>query len=142
VRSAHAVLTHVGGAVSSVVGTWAPTGTPFRTTFEIAGDQGLLRHDSTQHPPVVVWGGATPDGPAAGTGLLPSVLGETPFHTELAEFLAAFRGGPPPRVSAVDGVAAVVIAEAAIESIRTGRTVTLAEPPSRAGAVPQAGAEA
>ncbi|MGI8457876.1 MAG: Gfo/Idh/MocA family protein [Propionibacteriaceae bacterium] len=126
VRSATVVLTHVGGAISSVVGTWAPDGTPFRTTFEIAGDAGLLRHDSTQHQPVVVLGGAHPNGTSpAVTGLLPRVVGESPFGTELAEFLAAFRGGPPPRVAASDGVAAIVIAEAALESIRTGRTVSL-----------------
>ena len=37
-----------------------------------------------------------------------------------SEFARAFAGGPEPRVSAADGIRAVMLAEAAAESIRTG----------------------
>lgn len=124
VRSAHVLLTHVGGAISAVTGTWAPPGTPFRTTFEVAGTSGLLRQDSREHDEVVVTGG---EHDAGGRGLLPALGATSPFLTELAEFLAAFTGGPPPRVTARDGLAAVVIAEAALESVRTGAPVALAQ---------------
>lgn len=125
VISAQVVLTHVDGAISYVGGTWARPGTTFRTTFEIAGTGGLLTHDSTQYKPVVIDGGARTE---QGTGLLPAVHGVSPFVTEIGEFARAFTGGAAPRVAAEDGYAAILIAEAAIESLRTGQPVEVAHP--------------
>nr|WP_231747774.1 Gfo/Idh/MocA family oxidoreductase [Auraticoccus cholistanensis] len=120
VVSAHVVLTHRSGALSHVMGSWAPAGTPFHTSFEVAGPDGLLRHDSAEHPPLRVSGGGSGDG----TGLLPATsFVESPYLTQIREIAAAFAGGPPPRVSAEDGVAAVQLAAAANESLRTGRPV-------------------
>lgn len=128
VRSAQVILTHVGGALSYVTGTWARPGTTFRTAYEIAGTGGLLRHDSGEHQPLVVDGGtgsAAPDGNAGG-GLLPAMpFAESPFLTEIREMCTAFQNGPPPRVSADDGLQAIRIAEAAQESLTTGRAVSL-----------------
>ncbi|MBO0811284.1 MAG: Gfo/Idh/MocA family oxidoreductase [Microlunatus sp.] len=117
VVNAQVVLTHESGAISYVGGFWARPGTTFRTTFEIAGTKGILRHDSTQYRPVVIDGGIA-DG--EGTGLLPAMHGVSPFATEIGEFARAFAGGPTPRVGAEDGYAAIVIAEAAIASLETG----------------------
>jgi predicted dehydrogenase len=125
VRSVQVVLSHVGGALSYVHGTWARPGTSFRTTFDIAGTAGVLRHDSAQHPPLSTDLGAQPP-PGEGSdgrGLLPAMPYESPFATELGEFLQALRGGPPPRVTARDGLAAIRIAEAAQASLETGRAV-------------------
>lgn len=121
VTNAHVILTHAGGAISYVGGTWARSGTTFRTTFEIAGTGGILRHDSTQYRPVVIDGGLTDN---AGTGLLPATHGVSPFAVEISEYARAFAGGAAPRVTAEDGYAAVVIAEAAIASLQTGQPVT------------------
>ena len=125
VRSVQVVLTHVGGALSYVHGTWARPGTRFRTTFDIAGTGGVLQHDSAQHPPLSTDLGAQPPAGqgADGRGLLPAMPYESPFATELGEFLQALRGGPPPRVTARDGLAAIRIAEAAQASLETGRAV-------------------
>ncbi|MET1004301.1 MAG: Gfo/Idh/MocA family oxidoreductase [Propionibacteriaceae bacterium] len=121
IRTAQVVLTHTSGAISYVTGTWARAGTTFRTTFEIAGTGGLLRHDSREHPPLVVDGGTPSE---EGTGLLPATpFVESPFLTEIREIYTAFRGGPPPRVSADDGLQAIRIAEAALESVSTGQAV-------------------
>ncbi|WP_231955016.1 Gfo/Idh/MocA family protein [Occultella aeris] len=125
VVSAHVVLQHVNGAISHAAGTWAQPGTAFRTTFEIAGSDGILRHDSGEHKPLVIDGGIRHEC-AAGTGLLPDVTGISPFELELGEIARAFMGGDPPRVSAEDGLAAILIAEAAITSVRTGQPVTVA----------------
>ncbi|WP_168207446.1 ROK family protein [Microlunatus elymi] len=125
VINAQVILTHDSGAISYVGGTWARPGTTFRTTFEIAGTAGILRHDSTQYRPVVVdLGQAKAD--EEGTGLLPAVHGVSPFATEIAEIAAAFTGGPSPRVTAEDGYAAILIAEAAIASLQTGEPVDVA----------------
>ncbi|MBA8795886.1 myo-inositol 2-dehydrogenase/D-chiro-inositol 1-dehydrogenase [Friedmanniella endophytica] len=129
VDTAQLVLTHVDGTVSYVTGTWARPGTVFRTTFEIAGPDGLLRHDSTAHPAITVDTGAADAsaGDGEGTGLLPAMPGESPFLTEIREIAAAFAGGPPPRVSAADGLRAVAVAEAGVRSIAEGRAVAVAE---------------
>ncbi len=123
VRSCQVVVTHTSGAISYVTGTWAPPGTTFRTTFEVAGTNGLLQHDSRDHQPLVVNVGSVDE---SGTGLLPATpFVESPYLTEIREVYAAFRGGPPPRVTAEDGYEAVRIAEAAAESLSTGRAVQL-----------------
>ena len=131
--AAQVVLTHLSGAISYVTGIWARPGTAFRTTFEIAGTNGLLRHDSTEHQAVVVdrgesdGSGGDPVGSGGpGTGLLPPVSGlESPYLTEIREFAVAFGGGPAPRVSARDGLHAVVLAEAANRSIAEGRAIDI-----------------
>lgn len=129
------VLTHASGAISYVTGIWARPGTMFRTAFEIAGPDGLLRHDSSEHPPLTIDFGTPEEADVAvpvagGTGLLPALTGEeSPFLTELREVAVAFRGGPVPRVSAIDGLRAVVLAEAANRSIAEGRAIEI-EPES------------
>lgn len=138
VRSVQVVLRHVAGALSYVHGTWARPGSTFRTTFDVAGTGGVLTHDSAQHPPLSTDLGARPPaGAADGQGLLPAMPYESPFRTELGEFLVALRGGPPPRVTARDGLAAIRIAEAAQRSLRTGR----AEPVATDGVEPDADAD-
>ena len=67
VRSVQVVLTHVGGALSFVHGTWARPGTRFRTTFDIAGTGGVLQHDSAEHPALSTDLGALP-APGEGPG--------------------------------------------------------------------------
>jgi predicted dehydrogenase len=120
VRSAQIVLTHVGGALSLVHGTWARPGTTFRTSFDVTGTGGVLTHDSADHPALRTDLG---DQPVAegGRGLLPAMPYESPFRAELREFLRGLQGGPPPRVTARDGLAAIRIAEAAQRSLSSGR---------------------
>jgi len=95
-----AVLTHEGGAVSEVTAAWGPSGTPFRTEFEIVGTDGRLDHDST----------ADRAGPAG-----------DPLAAMLQEFRDAIRGGPPPRVTVDDAVAALRIALTAAEVCEPAR---------------------
>lgn len=124
VVSAQVVLQHSGGAITYAGGTWAQPGTRFRTTFEIAGTGGLLRHDSSEHQQITIDGGAAHQG-VSGSGLLPAVVGTSPFELELREIARAFLGGAPPRVRAEDGLVAIVIAEAAVTSLQTGQPVHL-----------------
>lgn len=126
VTTAQVILTHDSGAISYVNGTWAPPGTTFRTSFEIAGTDGVLRHDSAENPAVRI-DAAGPE--ESGTGLLPAAHGRSPFTAEIAEFAAAFADGScPPRVTAEDGHRAILIAEAANESVQLGRPVPVARP--------------
>jgi myo-inositol 2-dehydrogenase/D-chiro-inositol 1-dehydrogenase len=120
VTTAHVVLTHVGGAISHVRGVWGPPGTTFATTFSVAGDEGVLTWDSADAAALRLDVGRR----TTGGEVRPSTaLMESPYLTELREFSEAFAGGPPPRVSAVDGVIAVDLALAALESIESGQPV-------------------
>ena len=112
-----AVLTHAGGAISHVHGAWVPEMGFLATGFELSGDRGVLCSPA---------GGALTAGPGGPAGRGQFATGQaSPFTAELAEFLAAIEHGSEPRVGAADGVAAVAIAEAAIESARTGAAVCL-----------------
>lgn len=120
--AAQVVLTHTSGGVTSIGGIWSARPVGFRTRFEVAGTGGVLRHDSAINPTTWTNGGAD----AGADGYAPqAALGESPYLTELREFLTAFRGGPQPRVSAADGLEAVRLAEAARRSLALGEAVTL-----------------
>ena len=111
------VLTHAGGAISHVHGAWVPEMGGLATDFELSGDRGVLYSPA---------GPAVTAGPGGRSSRGQFPIGRaSPFAAELAEFLAAIENGSGPRVSAADGVAAVAIAEAAIESARTGAAVSL-----------------
>ena len=120
-----AVLRHTSGAITHVAGGWVYPWPVFRTGFEIAGDGGLIQYESTDAAPVTPYlvGDRTAD--EASTGLPDSPVAENPWALELADFVASIQGGGPARVSAQDGLEAVRIATAAIESSRTGRPVRL-----------------
>jgi myo-inositol 2-dehydrogenase/D-chiro-inositol 1-dehydrogenase len=99
-----AILTHESGAVSDVRGAW---GTYFQSVFDIDGTDGTLGWDAATAP--------AGDGPE-----------DAPYRSQLADFAAAIRLGSAARVTAADGLAALRIALAAVESHRTGRSVELA----------------
>lgn len=132
VISVHAQLTHTSGAISFVSGTWAAQGSAFETSFEVAGSDGLLQHDSRNNPALRLNTGA--EDPVG--GLLPETsFTESPYQSELREFLAAFASGSIPRVSAEDGVAAIAIASAVNESLASGEAVPVPTSPSPERAV-------
>ncbi|WP_264372462.1 Gfo/Idh/MocA family protein [Georgenia subflava] len=121
IAMAHAVLTHAGGAISHVRGVWGAPSTTFSTSFHVAGDGGVLTYDSRDARALTL-----DVGTGSGGGRLPDIsLGESPYLTQLREFAGAIAGGPVPRVSAADGVAAVELALAALTSIETGDSVRL-----------------
>jgi len=120
VATAHAVLTHASGAVSHVRGVWGPPTTTFATSFHVAGEDGVLEWRSTDPGALRL---DLAEAPGGGERRPATDLFESPYLTELREFAAAFAGGPEPRVSAADGVVAVDLALAAIESIATGEPV-------------------
>jgi predicted dehydrogenase len=117
-------LNHRSGALSHVSGAWAYPPPTFRTHLEIAGDGGLIEFDSADTAPILNLIRKT-DKDAPDVALPSSPVTESPYTTQIKEFYAALLGEKTARVSAVDGLAAVQIAEAAIQSAATGRPVTL-----------------
>jgi predicted dehydrogenase len=119
-----AILKHRNGALSHVAGAWAYPPPTFRTSFEISGDAGMMQFDSDAASPIKSLlkklEGDTPD-----VGLPSSPVSESPYTTQIKEFKATLLQNKPVRVSAEDGLAALQIAIAAMESARTGKAVTL-----------------
>ena len=123
-----AILTHKSGAISHVEGSWAYPPPTFRTAFEIACERGLLAHDSAATAPITVY--AHKQGESGGDVPLPaSPLAESPYTTEIKAFFNAIAHDAPVPVSAADGLAAVQIALAAIESAQRGVPIDLAPLP-------------
>lgn len=120
-----AVLTHRSGALSHVAGAWAYPPPTFRTHIEIAGSEGLIEFDSDGSAPILDLIRKEARADAPDVGLPASPVSESPYTTEIKEFYAAILEDRPVRVSLEDGMAAVQIALAAVESARTGRAVKL-----------------
>jgi predicted dehydrogenase len=118
--SAQVVLTHDSGALSYITGVWGAPGTTFATCFSIAGSGGVLTHDSRSDGSLRVDLGLST---AAGGARPDTSLVESPYLSELREFVTAIRGGVPSRVTLLDGARAVEIAAAANESIATGQSI-------------------
>ncbi len=120
-----AILTHRNGAISHVTGSWAYPPPEFHTSLELAGSQGLIEFNSDTTSPISLHlrreeGGDAPDVPLPG-----SPLSESPYTTQIQEFYNALAHDTHVRVSAEDGLAALQIALAAIESARAGAAVAL-----------------
>jgi predicted dehydrogenase len=119
-----AILKHTGGALSHIAGAWAYPPPTFRTHLEIAGEDGLIEFDSDDSAPIRNLIGKT-TGDSPDVGLPSSPVSESPYTTQIKEFYQALSAGSPARVGAEDGLAAVQIAEAAIQSALTGQPVQL-----------------
>jgi len=117
--SAHVTLTHESGAISHIQGVWGPPAMEFRTSFDIAGDAGALRFDSAADTSVVK--NLAIDQTAS--YLPPAGAEESPYLTEIREFAEAFAGRAESRVTLEDGIIAVALAEAALDSVRSGKSV-------------------
>jgi predicted dehydrogenase len=110
--------------VSHLEATWADPG-GFRTWFEIAGDGGLLTHDSRQASALTKAvrseGGSAPDT----VFFSPLTPDEDPYYQQISAFAAAIRGESPVAVPPEDARRAITVAAAARESVRTGAAVTI-----------------
>lgn len=120
------MLKHTSGAISNVEGGWAYAPGMFRTAFEIAGDAGLIEHPADSATPIGIYM-KHKDIVAADVLVPSSPLAEDPYFTQIKHFYEVITSGVEPRVTAEDGLAAVQIGLAAIESIQSGRQVQITE---------------
>lgn len=116
-----AVLRFKSGVIAHCEGTWAHTD-GFRVNLEVSGDKGVLEWTSQFPFPVKVRKDAAESGPAVAVPESPSE--ESPYLKELRDLVKAITSGAAIRVSAEDGVAAVAVSEACLESARTGQPVS------------------
>jgi predicted dehydrogenase len=120
-----AVLKHKSGTLSHIAGAWAYPPSTFRTHIEIAGDAGLIELDSDVTAPIHTLLAKESGSDAPDVGLPSNPLDESPYTTQIKEFHQTLVEGSKPRVSAEDGLAAVQIAQAAIQSASSETTVFL-----------------
>lgn len=118
------ILTHTSGAISNIEGSWAYPPPVFWTGVEVVGTDGLLQYDSRQAAIVTHLHQSTDDHkPEATLPALP--LAESPYITQIKAFYAALTTNTPLPVSAEDGLVAVQIARAALESAHTGQAIAI-----------------
>jgi UDP-N-acetylglucosamine 3-dehydrogenase len=115
------------GAIGHLEGSWAFPPGNFRTRLEIAGDGGLLEVDSLHRPPIQVTLKQEGAGLAAGVPVPESPMhpGDDPYFCEIAHFVECLESGAEFLVAPQDGLEALRIALAAIESLRSGWPVDL-----------------
>lgn len=112
------------GVIAHIEGIFAyPPGSPFRTSYEIAGDEGMLLFDNQSAIPLRVF--AKPAEGAVGVAVPESPLAENPYFLEIEHFLTCVEEGREPEVKAEDGFQAIRIALSAIESVKLGKPVYL-----------------
>ncbi|HSI73075.1 MAG TPA: Gfo/Idh/MocA family oxidoreductase [Fimbriimonas sp.] len=114
-------LTFENGCVAHVEGTWMDPG-GFRTTFEVAGSEGLIEFDSRTTPPLRVCKQGSSFNDASHAAEL------DPYYLELKGFLDAVSSGAKPPVTGEDALRALAISLAAIESSKTDRLVQPIQP--------------
>jgi len=122
-------LRHESGVIAHVEGTWADPG-GFATTFDIAGDNGLLTHDSRRAAPLVKSLRASGGGGArrgASLPLSPLAPRDEPYFRQISAFAQSILDDVPAAVTPEDARAAVAVAEAARRSLETGRAETVTE---------------
>jgi predicted dehydrogenase len=119
------ILSHRSGALSHIAGAWAYPPPTFRTHLEIAGDRGLIEFDSDGTSPIQNLILKTGGSDAPDVALPSSPVSESPYTTQIKEFYSALAEGKTARVNAADGMVAVQIAEAAIQSAHAGQPVKL-----------------
>jgi predicted dehydrogenase len=117
-----AVLRFTNGVIAHIDASWAHA--RFRTAIEIAGEAGIIRHDSDQSSALRIE--RTDDDERSRGVLIPSSpQAEGPYEAELRHFVESLRSGEQFLVEAEDGLTALSLALAVLESIRTGRPVHL-----------------
>ena len=119
---AMAILTHANGVITHLECSWAMPKPIFRTSIEIGGSEGLIIYDSESASPINIALHRNVEDDHS-VGLPDMLMTESPYTTQIKEFYDAIINDTPTRVSAEDGLAAVQIARAAIESAKTGQAV-------------------
>lgn len=117
---AQAVVRFASGVIAHVEASWAHAA--FRTTIEVAGERGILRHDSDLTNPLRMdMKAIDASGPRVSFRKADSA---EPWRTQLAHFVDRLEDGAPFLVSGHDGARAVDMALAALDSIASGQPVT------------------
>lgn len=109
------------GIIAHLEGSW--THNEFYTTFDIAGSKGVIEFDSRNEKPLVSF--INQD--VSKSSKPKSLMNNSPYFHELAHFVQCVESGQDPIVTPNDALQAVLLSNAIIESIKTGKTIHFAE---------------
>lgn len=121
----HALVTlrFASGLIAHVEGTWAqPKGTPFSSSYEIAGTKGLYEYSKDRSVAVLL---RTAQGDNQAQFYPESPLALEPYTAQLKAFFDAVAADEEVPVSAEDAVRALEVALAAYRSAQSGEVVWL-----------------
>ncbi len=118
-----AILKHAGGAITHIESSWSSPAPEFRTSFEIAGEHGILGFSSGETTPLTLR--LHEERNDSSTGLGDMSLAANPFELELQNFLEVVDGTAHPAITPRDALAAVQLAAAVRQSARTGQPVRI-----------------
>ena len=117
-------LRFASGAMALIEGAWANPPGVFRTSFDLAGSEGLIEWSSDDTATVRTF--LQPSASqAAAVGLPLAPLPEDPYTTQIKHVYRALMTGEPFAVTPQDSLEALRIALAARESLRAGQVVKL-----------------
>lgn len=112
------------GAIANLEAFWGYPGA-FTTAVEVSGNKGVIRFNSADSATVKVRKAADP---STGTDAIAKDLSphlHDPYYYELQNFLNSISSGEPSEVTAEDGYEAVRLSLAALESLRTGKAISM-----------------
>lgn len=115
-------LKMIEGAIVHLELSWNKT--VLETSFELAGEKGMLINNSKDSTPIMM---TSPDTFNEPTYLSNNMLGDSPVLQQLRHFKDCIVEGTRPIVTANEALKAVEVAEAAIQSASTGHPVQLME---------------
>lgn len=104
------------GVIAHVEGNWAHSSNGWTAGFEICGDAGMIEYSNHDSNTVII---ASKDGNVTKE----SPINIDPYYLELKHFIDCIEGGTKPSITPEDGMRAVEISLAALESIETGKPV-------------------
>lgn len=110
------------GAIAHVEGSWVNSG-GFHTRLEIAGTKGLIDFDSRKANPITLT--VNKQGGTPGVPVPASAWAESPYTTEIKNFINVLDGKDGIIVDGNEGYESLKVALAALESIETGKSVKL-----------------
>lgn len=115
-----ATLKLADGTIAYVELSWAET--KFEANFELAGDKGMITYDHGQTFPVTLNVRSNES-----VQLPKSMMHKDPYERQFEHFINCLKGEEEPIIQPEDALKAIEVAEAAIESVKTGQPVTLSE---------------
>lgn len=117
-----ATLRFENGTVGHVDARWPhQPDLPFVTEFELAGEDGLIEFDSEDVNPIEVFSPGADEEPDQDPIDMP--LTKDPYRLELEHFVDCVRGDAAPEITVADGLEAMRISLAALESAERGEPV-------------------
>jgi len=115
------ILRFKNGVIAHTEGSWMHN--QFYYGFEIAGAKGMLEYDSRNATPMSFF--TMKYKKSGSTFVAESPLKEDPYTAELRHFIDCIKNNKKPLITPLDAFKALEISLSAIESIKTGKPVTL-----------------